>query len=67
MDLAPNQIGQNLSTGSGAIFSQIRITGSFLVTSISIDPSRTATSLIFNDAIGHLGLIELQLKGRAFT
>ena len=44
MDLAPNQIGQNLSIGSGAILSQIRITGSSLVTSISIDPSRTATS-----------------------
>lgn len=26
-----------------------------------------ADTLIFNDAIGHLGLIELQLKGRAFT
>jgi hypothetical protein len=26
-----------------------------------------ADSLIFNDAIGHLGLVELQLKGRAFT
>lgn len=24
-------------------------------------------TLIFNDALGHLGLIELQLKGRAFT
>lgn len=26
-----------------------------------------AVTLIFNDAIGHLGLVELQLKGRAFT
>jgi hypothetical protein len=26
-----------------------------------------ADTLIFNDAIGHLGLVELQLKGRAFT
>ena len=24
-------------------------------------------TLIFNDAIGHLGLVELPLKGRAFT
>lgn len=26
-----------------------------------------ADTLIFNEAIGHLGLVELQLKGRAFT
>jgi hypothetical protein len=26
-----------------------------------------ADTLIFNDAIGHLGLVELPLKGRAFT
>lgn len=26
-----------------------------------------ADTLVFNDAIGHLGLVELQLKGRAFT
>ena len=26
-----------------------------------------ADTLIFNDAIGHLGLVELQLKGRAYT
>jgi hypothetical protein len=26
-----------------------------------------ANTLVFNEAIGHLGLIELPLKGRAFT
>ena len=74
MVLAMNQRAQILSVGFVIMILATRTTGSFWEILTFTDLSNRnrpggnlSDTLIFNDAIGHLGLVKLPLKGRAFT
>jgi hypothetical protein len=71
---ALNQPELNSFTGSGTVTSMTMLIGFFLVISTFTDLKKTEQTwgnlndtLYFIDVIGELGLIELPLKGRAYT